>query len=464
VRVSIIGTGYVGLVSGVCLAEKGHQVVCVDVDQEKVQRINAGDTPIYERGVDALLEKHAGRNLQATTDLHNAVDDTELSIIAVGTPSDGSHIDLSYVGTVAEQIGAALRNKSSYHVVVVKSTVVPGTTEEFVLPILERASGKAAGADFGVGMNPEFLKEGEAIEDFMEPDRIVLGGIDGRTLDAMSRLYASFPHVEKVLTTPRTAEMIKYTANSVLATLISLANEIGNLCAQIGVDVVEAMHGVYLDRRLSPILPDGTRVQPKFLSYLSAGCGFGGSCFPKDIRALISYGKAAGASMDLLESVIGINEAQPKRLVVMLKKHYPHLEGLCVAVLGAAFKPGTDDVRESPALTVVEDLLEERAIVTCYDPVARHEVVKLFGDRVRHCDTLETAIDGCDAILIMTQWPEFESLPDLLKDSSSPPLVIDGRRMLDKGSLVRYEGIGLPGSDVSTPLGTVADGGSASVG
>jgi len=299
-NVSIVGTGYVGLVSGVCLAEKGHKVICVDIDQAKVEKINKGIPPIYEPGLSELLRKNIYINLTATTDLRHAVMDTDLSLIAVETPFDGTEIDLKYVKKVAEQIGAVLKEKAGYHLVVVKSTVVPGTTENVVVPILEQASGKKAGEDFGVGMNPEFLKEGEAIFDFMNPDRIVLGGIDERSINILNDLYGAFGNVDKDRTNSRTAELIKYASNSLLALLISFSNEIGNLCAAVGVDVVEAMQGVHFDRRFTPMLPSGERIFPSMLTYLVAGCGFGGSCFPKDVNALIAYGKKMGVPMNLM--------------------------------------------------------------------------------------------------------------------------------------------------------------------
>lgn len=442
-KVSVIGTGYVGLVSGVCLASKGHEVTCVDVDETKVARINAGDPPIYELGLEDLLREHVGRTLTATTDLAAAVRDSDLSLIAVGTPFDGAEIDLKYIRGVAGEIGAVLKDKPGYHTVIVKSTVVPGTTEDVVLPILEESSGKKAGPDFGVGMNPEFLKEGEAIADFMEPDRIVLGGIDDRSIDALAELYAAFPDTPKIRTNPRTAEMIKYTANSLLATLISFSNEIGNLCTAVGVDVVEAMAGVHLDKRFMPILPDGSRVRPSSLTYLEAGCGFGGSCFPKDVKALIAYGQNAGNPMDLLASVITVNADQPQRMLEMLDRHYPDLGGRRIAVLGQAFKPGTDDIRESPALPVTQALIDAGAHVTSFDPIARHEAERIFGDKVDFHDDLASAIAGAEAILVMTRWPQFAELPALINGASPAPLVIDGRRMLDKSALPRYEGIGL---------------------
>ena len=259
-KISIVGTGYVGLVSGACLAELGHQVVCVDVDPRKIDMILTKNPPIYERGLQELLDRNVPGRLTATTDLKKAVLESELSMIAVGTPFDGTVIDLKYIRNVAAEIGAVLRQKPGYHMVVVKSTVVPGTTTDVVTPILEEASGKKAGRDFGVGMNPEFLREGEAIEDFMNPDRIVLGGIDERSIDALNELYSVFPDADIVRTDPRTAEMIKYTANSLLATLISFSNEIANLCAAQKVDVAEVMKGVHLDRRFSPILAQGERV------------------------------------------------------------------------------------------------------------------------------------------------------------------------------------------------------------
>jgi UDPglucose 6-dehydrogenase/GDP-mannose 6-dehydrogenase len=444
VNLSVIGTGYVGLVSGACLAEVGHRVTCVDVDPDKVDRINRGDTPIYEKGLDELLDRNVGTRLTATQDLRTAVLESDLSLIAVGTPFDGQVIDLSYVETVTRQIGEVLREKEGYHVVVVKSTVVPGTTDDVVLPILEEASGKTAGVDFGVGMNPEFLREGEAVEDFMNPDRIVLGGIDDRTLDVLAALYAPFDGVDVLRTSPRTAEMIKYTSNSLLATLISFSNEIGNLCAALGdIDVTDVMEGVHLDKRFSPILEDGTRVRPGFTTYLQAGCGFGGSCFPKDVKALIAHGKRAGSPMHVLDSVMAVNEAQPAKVMALLQKRLPVLTGKTVAVLGLAFKPGTDDMRESPAIPVVNALREAGAHIRAYDPIAQHEAEAVLGQAaITYADTLERALVGADAVVLMTRWPEFAALPALLSALGTDPLVVDGRRMIAPDSVANYEGIG----------------------
>jgi UDPglucose 6-dehydrogenase len=439
-RISVVGTGYVGLVSGVCLAAKGHEVVCVDISQERVDMINARRAPIHEDGLPELLERTVGTSLTATTDLRAAVLGSDISLIAVGTPYVGDQIDLTFIRAAATQIGEVLRDKDGYHVVVVKSTVVPGTTEEVVLPLLEEASGKRAGADLGVGMNPEFLREGAAVRDFMEPDRIVLGGIDDRTVAVLAEVYAPFD-AEKLATTPRTAEMIKYTANALLATLISFSNEIGNICSAVGgIDVVEVMRGVHLDHRLNPILPDGSRAEPVALTYLEAGCGFGGSCFPKDVKALIAHGRRHGHEPVVLDAAIAVNERQPQRLVALLHRHLPDLEGRPVTVLGAAFKPNTDDVRESPALRVVADLLDAGATVTVHDPVALENFGRALDGAVRCEPDLDAALRGAEAVLVVTSWPEYRDLPARLGPDG--PVVVDGRRMFPPGAFRRYEGIG----------------------
>jgi UDPglucose 6-dehydrogenase len=444
-KVSVIGTGYVGLVTGLCLAEKGHVVVCVDSDSKKVDLIQKGIPPFYERGLEPLLSTHIGKNLKATTDLRGTVLDSDLSLIAVGTPFSGTEIDLRFIKMVSRQIGEALREKSSYHVVIVKSTVVPGTTDSTILPILEEASGKKAGLEFGVGMNPEFLTEGEAVNDFMHPDRIVLGGIDERTLGLLEQLYAGFESVEKLRTNCKTAEMIKYASNSLLATAISFANEIANLGASLGgIDTVDVMRGVHLSNYLTVTLPDGSRKRPGIVSFLSAGCGFGGSCLPKDVKALVAHGRKADVPMSLLDAVVQVNDRQPQKVISLIKKHYPSLNGLRVAVLGLSFRPDTNDMRESPAIPILRALVSEGASVKAYDPAAREEARESFrGDSVQVSDDLVGAIDNAQAVVLVTRWDEFRAVPDMLRARNPQPLFIDGRRMLDKSSFARYEGIGL---------------------
>jgi len=444
-KVSVIGTGYVGLVSGVCFAEKGHNVVCVDNDVSKVDKINSSVSPIYEEGLDELLSSNINERLIATTDLHKAVVESDVSLLAVGTPFDGDEIDLKYVCEVSKQIGLALKEKDDYHVIIVKSTVVPGTTDDIIIPLLEKYSGKKSGANFGVGMNPEFLREGMAIDDFMNPDRVVIGGIDEITHKKVSELYRPFSGIDILKTNNKTAEMIKYTSNSLLATLISFSNEIGNLCAEIGdVDAVEVMKGVHLDKRLSPIMDDGSRIIPPITSYLEAGCGFGGSCFPKDVKALISHGEKFHQSMPLLKSVVDINKLQPYKIIDRLNRHYQDINGITVAVLGLAFKPGTDDMRESPAIPIINKLLEGNAIIRAYDPVAEKEAKKVFsGANITYCDSVVGALQGIDVVLLLTSWSEFSNLSNIFESMEINPLLIDGRRMLSKDSFDHYEGIGI---------------------
>ena len=443
-RISVIGTGYVGLVSGACFAETGHDCVCVDVDPSKVERINRGEPPIHENGLQELLARHVGTRLRATTDLVGAVRESEITFIAVGTPFDGTRIDLSYVREAARQIGAALRDKGGYHVVVVKSTVVPGTTDEVVLPELERASGKRAGIDFGVGMNPEFLTEGVAIGDFMRPDRIVLGGIDARSVNTQRQVYAAFAQTPTMTTNNKTAEMIKYTSNSVLATMISFSNEIANLCSTLGgVDVADVMRGVHLAGYFTTTVDDGRSIKAPISSFLWAGCGYGGSCLPKDTKALSAHGAAHGLAMPLLDAVIHTNLTQPARMIALLERHFPSLQGLKVAVLGLAFKEDTDDMRESPAIPIVKLLVERGARVTAYDPIAQDAARAVLPHEVVYATSLEAAVDQVDAALLITRWAQFEQLPGLLCRQAAPPLLIDGRRMLMRDAYARYDGIGL---------------------
>ena len=445
-RVSVIGTGYVGLVSGTCLAEKGIYVTCIDKNKKKIKKIKNCISPIFENGLNDLVKKNIiNKHLFADTNLKKAVLESEISIIAVGTPFDGKKIDLRQIRKSAEEIGTALKEKNAYHVIVVKSTVTPGTTDEVVLPILEEYSGKKAGIDFGVGMNPEFLREGCAVNDFMSPDRIIIGGIDNKTINKILELYKVFSGTDILTTNNKTAEMIKYTANSLLATLISFSNEIANICTVTqNVDIIEVMSGVHLDKRLNPILPGNNRVNPDFLKYLEAGCGFGGSCFPKDIKALISYSEEQGENPKLLKSVIEINQKQPYKLIQLLNKHYKSFKNLHVAILGLAFKPDTDDIRESPAIPVAKLLLKEGAYIKAYDPVAKEEAKKILGnDNIEYTENLEETLLGVDAVILVTRWDEFKNLNRLISNEKCQPLIIDGRRILNKNDYKKYEGIGL---------------------
>jgi UDPglucose 6-dehydrogenase len=424
-KISVIGSGYVGSVTAACFSEVGYEVVCVDIDKKKIDQINAGIPPIYEEGLGELLQRHAGKSLTATTDYESAIRDTDISFICVGTPSaeDGG-IDLSIVRAATASIGAVLAKKERYHVVVVKSTVVPETTEKFVLPILEETSGKIAGKDFGVAMNPEFLREGKAVYDFMHPDKIVVGAIDQKSGDFVSELYQTFK-CEVTRTNLSTAEMIKYANNSLLATKISFANEIGNICKNLKVDTYEVMEAVGKD----------TRISPKFLN---SGAGFGGSCFPKDVKALIGKAKEIGYSPVLLESVIGVNEKQPILMIEMLRRKIGNLEGKKVAILGLAFKNETDDIRESRAIPVIAELLRLGAEVSAYDPMATENMKRIF-PTIEYYGKAKDALEGANACLVMTEWDEFKQL-DSEFEVMKEKIVIDGRRVI-KAKNIDYEGL-----------------------
>ena len=445
-RVSIIGTGYVGLVSGACLAAKGHRVVCVDVDRAKVDAVNAGECPIHEEGLPAIIARQAGSTLTATTDLAAAVHETDLTLVAAPTPFDGESIDLSYVRQIADRIGETLASKSAYHVVVVKSTVVPGTTDDVVGPAVASAAGKIPGRDFGLGMNPEFLSEGVAVADFMQPDRIVAGGIDERTRDAIAALYEDFPGVPVLRVNNRAAEMMKYASNALQALMISFANEVADLCEAVGdVDAMEVMRGVHSMKELTPFHEQAGRLKAPITSFLSPGCGFGGSCFPKDLKAITAHGRKLDLPMTLLEAVISVNAARPIRMVDLADAELGGLHGRRVAVLGLAFKQGTDDMRESPAIPVVRELQRRGAVVAAFDPVATAEAARAFATTPPLlAASLDEAVSDADAILLVTRWPEFDDLPRLLAArGGKPPLLVDGRRVIDPHAVPRYRGIGL---------------------
>jgi len=444
-RVSVVGTGYVGLVTSVGLAEMGHEVVCVDLNADRIAKVQAGEPPFFEPGLADLLTRHIGRRLTATTDLLAAVVDSDMTLISVGTPFAENGIDLSAVTSAARAIGEILATKDEFHVVVVKSTVVPGTTDGIVLRTLEESSGKRVGRDFGVGVNPEFLTEGQAVMDFLAPDRIVLGAMDDRTTEALLRLYAPLPAATpRVSTNTRTAEMIKYASNSLLATMISFANEIGNLCAATGdVDVIDVQRGVHLSHYLTLTAADGDRLEAPITSFLAAGCGFGGSCLPKDVRALISAGGDRGQPMHLLRAVMEVNGAQPDEVIRLAEQSAGDLRGRAVTVLGLAFKPGTDDTRESPAIPIIERLLARGANVTVHDPVVTHLPPTLEHSSIRLVADLDAALEDSEVVVLVTRWDMYEELPLLLAGLDDPPIFLDGRRMLGKSSISRYAGIGL---------------------
>jgi UDPglucose 6-dehydrogenase/GDP-mannose 6-dehydrogenase len=440
-RLTVIGAGYVGLVTGACLADAGHEVILVDLDDSKVADINAGDPPIFEPGLEDLLDKHVNRGLKASSDMTSAVAEAEVVMLAVGTPSNDQGIDLTHLEKAARQVGEALAGRDDRPVVVVKSTVVPGTTSGRVGPILVEASGLELGSTIGLGVNPEFLTEGTAVHDFTDPDRIVIGADDEATAAVMLELYAGYD-VPKMLCGTATAEMIKYASNTLLATLISFSNEIASLSARIdGVDVAEVMAGVHASRYLSA----GDH-PAEIASFIFPGVGYGGSCLPKDTVALAAHGRALGVPMPLLEQVDRVNRDQPIEVMRILSSELGGaIKGRAIGVLGVAFKPDTDDVRESPAFPIIELLLGAGAEVTAHDPMAIPNARKWLGERpgLDFEDDLSKVVAKASALILVTSWDEYRQLPELIVAASEPPLLVDGRRFLPKSSVPYYSGIGL---------------------
>ena len=436
VRVSVIGTGYVGFASALTFSARGFFTYCVDKVPGKIERINAGISPIYEPGADELLSKAISKGLiKGTTDPVRAVTETDITFICVGTPSDGSgRVDLGQIEAAARELGDVMRYHNKYHVFIVKSTVPPGTTAGVVGPIIEERSGKRTGKDFGLGMCPEFLKEGSAVKDSLYPDRLILGVSDERCERALRRLYRDFdcPKLVKDVTA---AEMVKYCSNSFLATKISFANEFANLCEAMNVDVDDVFDGVGLDGRISP-------------HFFRAGAGFGGSCFPKDVRGIIEAAKDRKVEMRILDAVMDVNECQYMRVIEKLERHGP-VSGKTIAVLGLAFKPGTDDVRETRSLPIIRYLLEAGARVRAYDPEAA-ENFKEFGlkGEITYVPGWRDALRGADAVVISTEWPEFSEITERdMVELMTRPVVVDGRRIFVGREFgeVKYDTIGTPG-------------------
>lgn len=408
-RIAILGTGYVGLVTGVGLANTGKHVICIDKDEEKVQKIKQGISPIYEPGLDNLLASNKNR-IEVTTNTHDAINKSDVIIIAVGTPFNGDEIDLTYIRQASKEIGEALKGTNDYKVVVVKSTVIPETTETVVKPIVLQYSGKDEN-DVGFAMNPEFLREGNAVEDFLDPDRIVLGVSSKKTESVLREVYSGYPDSTLLITNPTTAEVIKYTANSLLALTISYSNEVARICEQLpGVDSEEVFEGVLLDKRFSPI-ENGQRVTPQFSSYLRAGIGFGGSCFPKDVKAFHAFAEKKNIDTRLLGGLLDINKTQLQHVFNLgINNHSGNPKK--IAILGMAFKPNTDDIRESPGVKLAQIAIDQNYEVTVHDYIALENAKTHFNNKVTYeKDPLE-AVKEADLIYVTTIWDDYLNYSD----------------------------------------------------
>ena len=422
-KVTVIGTGYVGLVSGCCLADVGNDVLCLDVDASKIRMLNDGGIPIYEPGLDAIVARNvaAGR-LRFTTDIEAAVAHGQVQFIAVGTPpdEDGS-ADMQYVLAAARNIGRYL---TEYKVVVDKSTVPVGTADKVRAAIADELQKRGTDIPFSVVSNPEFLKEGAAIDDFMKPDRIVVGADDPHAIDLMRQLYGPFQrnHERLIMMDVRSAELTKYAANSMLATRISFMNELANLAEQLGADIEFVRQGIGSDPRIG-------------YHFLYPGIGYGGSCFPKDVQALIRSSQQAGQELRVLKAVEDANNLQKRVLTGKIEKYFKgDLAGKTFALWGLSFKPDTDDMREAPSRVLITDLLEKGARVRAYDPVAMHEARRIFGEepRIEYAENPMGALTGADALVIVTEWKEFRA-PDFdrIRALLKTPVIFDGRNLYE---------------------------------
>jgi UDPglucose 6-dehydrogenase len=431
-KVSVIGTGYVGLVTGTCLAEVGNDVLCLDVDERKIQILKEGGIPIFEPGLEDMVKRNvaAGR-LRFTTDVTESAKHGSVQFIAVGTPpdEDGS-ADLQYVVAAARAIG---QNMQDYKVIVDKSTVPVGTADKVRAAVQEELDKRDVKVDFSVVSNPEFLKEGAAVEDFMRPDRIVVGAEDDRAIHLMRSLYAPFQrnHERLIVMDIKSAELTKYAANAMLATRISFMNELALLAEKMGADIEHVRHGIGSDPRIG-------------YHFLYAGCGYGGSCFPKDVQALQRTAREYGQDLKILNAVESVNDRQKEVLLDKITARFGgDLKGKRIALWGLAFKPNTDDMREAPSRVLIEGLWAKGATVAAYDPVAQHETRRIYGDdpRLTLVDTPMAALDGADALAIVTEWQVFRS-PDFagIKAALKNPVIFDGRNLYEPAD-VREQGL-----------------------
>ena len=423
-NIAIVGTGYVGLVTGTCFAEMGAHVTCVDVDEQKIQKLKDGIMPIYEPGLEELVKRNVGfERLKFTTDLTEVLDDVEVVFSAVGTPpdEDGS-ADLKYVLAVARQFG---QNINKYTILVTKSTVPVGTAKKVKAAIQEELDKRGVNVPFDVASNPEFLKEGAAIKDFMSPDRVVVGTESEKAKEVMTRLYKPFliNNFRVIFMDIPSAEMTKYAANAMLATRISFMNDIANLCERVGANVDSVRKGIGTDSRIGS-------------KFLYAGCGYGGSCFPKDVKALVHTGMDNGYHMEVIEAVERVNEKQKSIVYDKIIKAVGNVKGKTIAILGLAFKPETDDMREAPALVVIDKLLNDGATVRVFDPIAMDECKRRIGDVVTYCTNMYDAADGADVFALMTEWRQFR-MPswNVIKKVMTGNVVIDGRNIYDRQEL-----------------------------
>ena len=432
-NLGIIGAGYVGLTTGICLASLNHKILIYENNNEKRNKIKNKEMPFFEKGLQAMLEKTiSSGSLHVVDDIDNVIKNTDWSFICVGTPTGNNAIDLSQVLDATKQLAQSIKNNQKKdYVIIIRSTITPTTTKQKILPILHEFLDENS---FGLCVVPEFLREAQALDDFMNPDKIVIGSIDENSYNFVEKIFESFKNSAKIIKmNTETAELVKYANNSFFSMLVSFSNEIANIAEKIpGVDAYDVLQALISDKRITTKL-DGRNIVPRLQSYLVPGCGFGGSCFPKDVKAILHYADSKNVKAPLLQAILEINDERPAKMISLAESILESLKNKRITILGLTFKPGTDDLRSSPSLKSIKLLLEKGAKVSAYDPIIKEKSSIFSFQGFKLCSNIEESLLESDLVLVFTKWPEFKSLDgNLLKKFMNKPLIIDGRGFLEK--------------------------------
>ena len=441
-NISILGIGYVGLVTGLCFAEKGHKVLAYDIDKKKINQIQNKQLTIYEPNLKKLLNKNINKSFYCTNNLKNTILNSDITFVCVPTPYSKKIFNLKFIKAASIDIAKVLNIKNSKHLIVYKSTILPTTCEQIILPLLKKKLKKSIFNKINLAFNPEFLREGDAVNDFMHPDRLVIGSKNKETCDLLKKVYKPFNFEHVITTNIKTAEMIKYASNAFFANLISFSNEIANLSFNIkGIDSFEVINGLKLDKRFYNKV-NNKNYFPSLISYIEPGPGFGGSCFPKDVKSLIEFGKKNGRKMELLSSVLKVNESQHKEIVRILKTKFKNLKNINISILGLSFKADTDDIRESPSLKLIKKSGKLFKSIKVFDPIVKLDKEFINNKNIFNVKNLEEATKNVKVIIIMNKWKIFNKLKILIKKNNNT-YIFDTRRMFDKKNFKNYLTIGL---------------------
>ncbi len=441
---SVVGLGYVGLTTAVCFAQKGIKVIGVEKDLSKLEKIRSGEPSFHEEGLAKLLQDNLDKNFHVSDSVRDAVKNSQITLVCVGTPTVKHKIDLSGVLGALQEIVSEVCASKKFHVVVIKSTVVPGSTDSVFREFIEQEFNITVGKDIGLCVNPEFLREGSAVQDFLEPDRIIIGSSDKNSENALVKLYEVFKPAPILFVSNTTAELIKYTSNSFFATLISFSNEISNIAEHLpGAEINTVLEGLFMDRRITRLQKNGNFERPDLISYIRPGIGFGGSCFPKDVRALASCAEAIGVNPKLLKSVLEVNDYQPQNVLSIGEGAFGQFRDKSVGVLGLSFKSNSDDIRESKSINLVELLLAKGANVYAYDPMAIPNTKELLRDyHIKYFEKLADVISMCETVFVCVDWKEFHQLDELVASIKPELNIVDAKLFLNRNKFQNYIAVG----------------------